>query len=78
MNHRARPRVQPHAGEKTGRCTACGWRLTILRSHPTARLFHPVRCPCCGSTLWSFTDARLDESRADSSIRLLRNVESFR
>jgi predicted RNA-binding Zn-ribbon protein involved in translation (DUF1610 family) len=34
------------------RCAACGWTLTILRGHSTAQLFHPLRCPSCGSRAW--------------------------
>jgi hypothetical protein len=46
------------------RCATCGWTLTVLAGHPTATLFHPLRCPCCGGKVWTTNAAGDSESSA--------------
>jgi len=53
MSNTAHLRGEAPASGQTERCVACGWTLTVLRGHPTAKLFHPLRCPRCGGSGWT-------------------------
>lgn len=79
MRNTARHRVSSQFSGQTEWCTACGWSLNVLRGHSTARLFHPTRCPRCGTASW---EVELGSQVAHRKVpqpggHLLTNVDVF-